>query len=63
MVKIAFHGGVSNVWSGVMTIPEVGAVQCSAVLCSADRILDVSFSIAQDNRPPNMAACHLRSRN
>ena len=23
MFKIAFHGGFSNVWSGVMTIPEV----------------------------------------
>jgi hypothetical protein len=23
MFKIAFHGGFSNVWSGVMSIPEV----------------------------------------
>ena len=23
MFKMAFHGGLSNVWSGVMTIPEV----------------------------------------
>ena len=23
MFKVAFHGGVSNVWSGLMTIPEV----------------------------------------
>ena len=25
MFKMAFHGGLSNVWSGVMTIPEVSA--------------------------------------
>ena len=25
MFKMAFHGGLSNVWSGVMTIPEVTA--------------------------------------
>ena len=25
MFKMAFHGGLSNVWSGVMTIPEVNA--------------------------------------
>jgi hypothetical protein len=23
MFKIAFHGGFSNMWSGVMSIPEV----------------------------------------
>ena len=23
MFKVAFHGGMSNVWSGLMTIPEV----------------------------------------
>jgi hypothetical protein len=29
MFKIAFHGGFSNVWSGVMTIPEARHVkQC-----------------------------------
>jgi len=27
MFKMAFHGGFSNVWSGIMTIPEARAVK------------------------------------
>ena len=26
MFKVAFHGGMSNVWSGLMTIPEVTSI-------------------------------------
>ena len=37
MFKMAFHGGLSNVWSGVMAIPEVTVslkLKIAHILCT-----------------------------
>jgi len=53
MFKVAFHGGVSNVWSGLMTIPEARQIK----KCMTSHQECVSYEVlrreAKDSMDPN----------